>query len=446
MAKNKVIKTLFTKASAVAMAVAITATSMTPSASFADTIDAVDETEDETESAENTQPKSSDEVDTSEGTADPGSGEDSSSNDEEEETILVDTTLNSSVGKHNASISGQMPENATFVADKITDVSDLEATVNTTLDTTDFKIYDAFNLSVLDSLGQAWQPEEDLKISLDNLDIPSGIADGSIEVYRISDDPELAGGNTIACDQMLIEEVNAKAKTLTFTTDHFTAFVVGSSAKPSTSGGNADHEHQLLYTDLGNGTHRVTCKVEGCAYSLTKTCDYVKDPTTGKNVCKVCGGIKKAGEHTHQLRYKDNGDGTHTITCLMDDCDYKKIEDCTYELDKDGVRKCSVCGAEKAGDHKHKLVAEDQGNGTHLLTCKDLDCDYKEIEDCKWEKDEKTGKTICSVCGAEKKVLNHDHKLKITDLGNNTHKLSCEDKNCAYEKNEDCKYRKKNSM
>ena len=341
-------------------------------------------------------------------------------------------------------VSGQMPENATFVADKITDVSNLEATVNTTLDITDFKVYDAFNLSVLDSLGQAWQPEEDLQISLDNLDIPSGIADGSIEVYRISDDPELTNGNTIACDQMLIEDVDAKAKTLTFDTDHFTAFVVGSSAKPSTSGGNADHEHQLVYTDLGNGTHRVTCKVEGCAYNLTKPCDFEKDPATGKNVCKICGGIKKAGEHTHQLRYKDNGDGTHTITCLVDDCDYKKIEDCTYQLDKDGVRKCSVCGAEKPRDHKHKLEIKDNGDGTHTITCKDLDCDYEEIEDCKWKKDEKTGKTICSVCGAEKKVLNHDHQLKITDLGNNKHKLECSDKNCAYEEIEDCKYVKNN--
>ncbi len=45
--------------------------------------------------------------------------------------------------------------------------------------------------------------------------------------------------------------------------------------------------------------------------------------------------------HEHEFLYTDNGDGTHTVTCNVDGCDFMLIEECTIE---DG--KCTLCGNE----------------------------------------------------------------------------------------------------
>lgn len=93
--------------------------------------------------------------------------------------------------------------------------------------------------------------------------------------------------------------------------------------------------------------------------------------TEGKH-CKECGNIITAQTtiaalgHTY-TKGEDNGDGTHQVTCNRTGCDYSKKETHTYGTDN----KCTECGAEKDTTCNH-TPAIDKDNPTetqHFYKC-----------------------------------------------------------------------------
>ncbi len=64
---------------------------------------------------------------------------------------------------------------------------------------------------------------------------------------------------------------------------------------------------------------------------------------------------KSAGHaHTHEYKYTDNGDGTHTGVCTANDSTLDPAEHVF-----DGNRKCTICGAEQPADAVASVLGED---------------------------------------------------------------------------------------
>ena len=64
---------------------------------------------------------------------------------------------------------------------------------------------------------------------------------------------------------------------------------------------------KVKYTDNKNGTHQVTCNC-GKVIAEAAECEFVG----GRCVC----GARKAGcKHDGEVSYKNNNDGTHKVTC-----------------------------------------------------------------------------------------------------------------------------------
>lgn len=78
--------------------------------------------------------------------------------------------------------------------------------------------------------------------------------------------------------------------------------------------------------------------------------------------------------HTHAYQnYKDNGDGTHTASCVLSDSSITEAH--TF---KNGT---CICGAKEKSstpEHTHRYTYKDNGNGTHTAACKDNDSSVTE--------------------------------------------------------------------
>jgi hypothetical protein len=96
--------------------------------------------------------------------------------------------------------------------------------------------------------------------------------------------------------------------------------------------------------------------------------------------CSTCGEIleeqKEIPVLDHEFSYKDNGDGTHAVTCK--NCDYNETEVHSYE---NGV--CSACGAKEP----EEPVEPDE-------------CDHTYLASFQWEEDNTCTATFtCKDCG-----------------------------------------------
>ena len=112
---------------------------------------------------------------------------------------------------------------------------------------------------------------------------------------------------------------------------------------------------EVKYTDNKNGTHQVTCKC-GKVIAEAAECEFVD----GRCVC----GARKAGcKHDGEVSYKNNNDGTHKVTC---ECGKVIAEAAECEF----VGGRCVCGARKAGcKHNGLTYWKNNNDGTHTITC-----------------------------------------------------------------------------
>ncbi len=99
--------------------------------------------------------------------------------------------------------------------------------------------------------------------------------------------------------------------------------------------------------------------------------------------------------HEHEYTYvMDNGDGTHVMMCKDGDDTRKEAHSLTYKAGANGkhTATCSVCGySETAG---HVLTYKDNGNGKHTLSCKV--CGYSKAEAHSYKNN------ICTKCKSVK--------------------------------------------
>ena len=102
------------------------------------------------------------------------------------------------------------------------------------------------------------------------------------------------------------------------------------------------HDIDLAYVSDGEQGHHLYCKHDGCTF-VTGTTAHVY--AEGSNICTDCGYNKSAPcNHTGDRVYTNNGDGTHKVTCKA--CGATIVEKETHEFDPTGA---CVCGATQSG-------------------------------------------------------------------------------------------------
>ncbi len=80
------------------------------------------------------------------------------------------------------------------------------------------------------------------------------------------------------------------------------------------------HEHSFVYIAKDDGTHSIDCQDESCEYIEHESC--ILDEVY---VCTVCGWT-----HEHDLEYLSGGDATHSVKCRYEVCAYNYQEECKY--------------------------------------------------------------------------------------------------------------------
>lgn len=113
--------------------------------------------------------------------------------------------------------------------------------------------------------------------------------------------------------------------------------------------GQLGHRHlkgELVYRPLDSEYHQQICSVEGCGYpGRTSKSEHVYEENS--DICKYCGYDKSAPcDHTGDLVYTNNGDGTHKVTCKA--CGATIVEKQSHEFDPT-TGACIRCGATQSG-------------------------------------------------------------------------------------------------
>ncbi len=244
-----------------------------------------------------------------------------------------------------------------------------------------------------------------------------------------------------------------------------------------------EHEHEYKYTDLGDGSHEAKCEgcgdyyVDGHVYGADGNCmncgagvpgedsgtpeeEYYEYKTNGdgthnvylvkngttelvaekkgceyeKGFCMYCGYGTETGEHEHEYKYTDLGDGNHEAKC--EGCGDYYVDIHTHM--GDGM--CVYCGASKEGEtddeHKHSYIYINMGNGMHETKCEGCDVSYTEahIYDTN---------LICICCGTSKEEVpstsvtyeyesNNDGTHKIYMVADGESELIMEKEKCIY--------------
>lgn len=112
--------------------------------------------------------------------------------------------------------------------------------------------------------------------------------------------------------------------------------------------GQLGHRHlkgELVYRPLDSEYHQQICSVEGCGYpGRTSKSEHVYEENS--DICKYCGYDKSAPcDHTGDLVYTNNGDGTHKVTCKA--CGATLFEKQNHKFDP--ATGACVCGATQSG-------------------------------------------------------------------------------------------------
>lgn len=100
----------------------------------------------------------------------------------------------------------------------------------------------------------------------------------------------------------------------------------------------------LKYVAINSEQHQKQCPVDGCGYKIEYKTSHVYEE--GSNICTECGYDKSAPcNHTGDRVYTNNGDGTHKVTCNA--CGATIVEKQNHEFNPTGV--CIYCGATQSG-------------------------------------------------------------------------------------------------
>lgn len=169
--------------------------------------------------------------------------------------------------------------------------------------------------------------------------------------------------------------------------------------------------------------------------------------------CSKCGEKQTNSEETHTLgNATDDGEntGTHSFTCTLEGCEYKKTEahtfgedgnctatgctatnssqvDCEHDFSQIGSddtnhwKKCSKCGAiEENSTASHTLGDyEDNFDGTHVAKCTFEGCEYRSTKKHEYGEDGN-----CTVCNA-KACYSGEHNYTVTQWNEQFHWLKC---------------------
>lgn len=100
----------------------------------------------------------------------------------------------------------------------------------------------------------------------------------------------------------------------------------------------------LKYVAIDGNYHQKQCPVDGCGYKIeSSTTSHVYEE--GSNICTECGYDRSAPcDHTDRI-YTNNGDGTHKVTCKA--CGATLFEKQNHEFDP--TTGACVCGATQSG-------------------------------------------------------------------------------------------------
>lgn len=100
----------------------------------------------------------------------------------------------------------------------------------------------------------------------------------------------------------------------------------------------------LKYVAINSEQHQKQCPVDGCGYKIEYKTSHVYEE--GSNICTECGYDKSAPcNHTGDRVYTNNGDGTHKVTCKA--CGATIVEKQNHEFAPTGA--CIYCGATQSG-------------------------------------------------------------------------------------------------
>ena len=218
------------------------------------------------------------------------------------------------------------------------------------------------------------------------------------------------------------------------------------------------------YTELNDETHTPVykCTFEGCEityngtaekHTIEKWSDNENATHTGK--CEICGH-----EVTKEHNYNEDGE--------CEDCGAEEPEEeCehNYEINNNETQhwhECTICNEEQDGSRENHIYGkyEDNGDGTHTATCivckyeltekhnydEDGECDCGDEEpekECEhtyeMENDEKQHWKECTICDEEQDGSRENHTYdNYIDNKDGTHSARCT--KCGYEKTEKHNY------
>lgn len=140
-----------------------------------------------------------------------------------------DQELSVEADGHKITALGYMPKGAVLSAEKINYTESYEELINEETGETDtkFVVYDAFDITITVD-GDVWQPIDDetsVKIEISGIEIPeeNNTETADIQVHRIADDES----------EVTKLEATVEKDIITFETEHFTVFTIGSNTYDS---------------------------------------------------------------------------------------------------------------------------------------------------------------------------------------------------------------------
>lgn len=237
------------------------------------------------------------------------------------------------------------------------------------------------------------------------------VATGHDYVWVTANDGTHVGTCTNDPSHVVREQCNYISTTTaaTATSSGFTTHVCSVCGYSYIDGYTAPLGHDYVYTDLGNGTHRVTDNndssinyIENCTYTASKVNATCTSKGYTRHTCQKCGAYyddQYVAALGHSYVYTSVDAATHKGVCSNDSShtviekhtEVTKVVAPTCTAKGYTLHTCTVCGYSYKDNYTaalgHDYVYKSNKNGTHTKTC----------QNC--------GKVLTSNCTYTKKVV-----------------------------------------